>query len=232
MLLRMQDSAWLLKSDFEPHLTYANIDFNSPKSRRTKRRLLRWVQSVVGFYTWPERRLLNFLQTHQNEFRRCLAWLSKGAIFNAVPEGEEIPQEEWTERWKNQPELQFLQLHGLDHSHSVLQYLSSDGPAFFGLELAPDKVRDPLDPFCWHMLVLLMRDGRVPVQQCKSERCGRFFRARTARRQFCSDQCRSNHHMTGMTAEEKRERMRDWRSKSKRYPSKRKRILLAENKKP
>lgn len=120
------------------------------------------------------------------------------------------------EKWEREPEVKFLQQHGLDHGGVLLQPTGQDGSSFRGIELDQRKPQDPLDPICWYMLSMLMWDGTVGVRRCKYVKCPKFFRPQTARKLFCSDNCRAKDYMGKKSPEEKRKYMREYRANSSR----------------
>src|SRR5262249_3126456 len=112
-----------------PHLLYANLDFGEPNVATKGKSLL----SMPG---WTDTETLQFLAEHQQEFRRCLEWLIKGArtSFEIDDDGtDEVFDVRMRELWDQQPEIQFLQQHGLAHAQILLQPGSQDGSFFCGL---------------------------------------------------------------------------------------------------
>jgi|ERR1700723_36821 hypothetical protein len=211
-----------------PHVRYANIDFGASSSQKDIDRLLNWLPS----FRWSERRVLHFLEKHQEEFRRCLDWLSNGShIQLAEPSDDEVEQDEFWEvslskKWELEPEVKFLQQHGLDHGGVTLSPYSQDGSTFSGIELEKREPRDPLDPICWYMLALLMWDGTVGVGRCKYPKCRRFIDRPTSRRDFCDDNCRAKNAADKKTPEQKRKYMKEYRA----IPSVKKRELKPKSK--
>jgi hypothetical protein len=199
---------WLGRTS--PHLLYANTDFSAPDRTKRVRRLLAWLELCGP--DWLERKTLRFLKEHQDDFRRCVKWLSNGprADFSNVfdPEDEESDRLA-REKWDEEPALQFLQLHGLQHGGVALEPTSKENCVFEGLELQQKKPRDPLDPICWHMLSLLGHHGTVFIRSCGYWKCGKFFWPLTPRRLFCSDSCRALNHV----AEREPKKFRKRRSK-------------------
>ena len=55
--------------------------------------------------------------------------------------------------WTEQPELKFLQQHGLEHGGIALE--PNLQCHFRGLKLVQREPKDPLDPLCWHLLFTL-----------------------------------------------------------------------------
>jgi len=107
-------------------------------------------------------------------------------------------------------ETTFLQLHGVTHCKvSIRPQIGPDETDddrwfFSGLDLGPSQPKDPLDMICWHLLCVLMRDGKVDIRECK--RCRKLFTPQTERRIYCSDLCRAKAH--SKTPEEWRAYMR------------------------
>lgn len=196
-----------------PHLLYANIDFGTPSGRKDGARLLKRLR----FYDmrWTDRRILTFLKKNQEDFRRCLEWLSNNSIINLDErfQGFEDPpeEEEWLTEWRKQPEVRFLQLHAFDHGGIKLTPSASDGAWYAGIEIDQKTQRDPLDTICWYLVSRVMVTGTAGVRKCKYGECGRFFEPLTERKLFHSDPCRANYYMSRLSREEKRERMRKWR---------------------
>lgn len=197
-----------------PHVRYANMKFGASSSQRDVDRLLNWLE----FPRWSEKRILHFLEKHQEEFRRCLEWLSNGSLTQlAEPSDEEVEEDEFwrvrlSERWQLVPEVKFLQEHGLDHGGVTLGPYLQDGSWFSGIELEKREPRDPLDPICWYMLTLLMWDGTVGVGRCKYPKCKKFIDRPTSRRQFCDDNCRAKNAADKKTPEQKRKYMKEYRA--------------------
>jgi len=198
-----------------PHLLYANLEFGKPNAATKSKSLL----SVPG---WTDTETLQFLAKHQQEFRRCLEWLSNGAQKNFGLD-DDGSDDLWSVRmerlWEQQPEVQFLQQHGLAHAQVLLQPGSQDGSYFGGLALDQGKPKDPLDPICGYLLALLAWEGTVGVRKCDFEKCGNFFRALTTRKRFCSSDCRAKSAAAKKTPEEKRIYMRDYRALVKQRTS-------------
>jgi hypothetical protein len=117
-----------------------------------------------------------------------------------------------SEKWQLEPEVKFLQQHGLDHSGVMLSPIFQTGSSFNGIELEQRKPRDPLDPICWYMLSLLMWDGTVSVGRCKYPKCKKFIYRPTSRRQFCDNNCRAKNGADKKTPEQKRKYMREYRA--------------------
>jgi hypothetical protein len=198
------------------HVLYANLKFGERDTPRKARALLKSVWEVW----FDDDRTLRYLEKHQPEFRRCLDWLSKGSEVRCDEAGDDEdrnlgPDERysrWMDQWHQHPVVQFLQQHGIDHAGIALQPPTlQDGPPYLGLELDQLKPKDPLDPICWHLLKLLMWNGTVNVKRCAYQKCGRFFRPRTARKLFCRDLCRAKDYMENKTPKEKNQYMRKWR---------------------
>jgi len=200
-----------------PHVLYANMQFGSAGSQKEVDRLLNWLHPFPS-RRWTEKRVLHFLEKHQAEFRRCLEWLSNGSLTQlAEPSGDEMERNEFwevalSEKWQLEPEVKFLQQHGLDHGGLMLSPYSQDGSTFSGLELEQRQPCDPLDPICWYMLSLLMWDGTVSVCRCGYSKCQKFIYRPTSRREFCDDNCRAKNAADKKTPEQKRKYMREYRS--------------------
>jgi len=203
-----------------PHLLYANLEFGKSDTPRKARSLL----SAIGFNEWNEGRVLKYLEKYQAEFRRCLEWLSQGSKTHI--EGFEEPEDEPGDKfgnnsiafshrmmklWEQQPEVKFLQQHGLHDAGVILRPAWQDGVFFNGIELGQRKPKDPLDPLCGYLISLLMWDGTVGVCRCAYKKCHKFIRPRTSRKVYCSDPCRASAHMEKKSPEAKAKYMRDYR---------------------
>jgi hypothetical protein len=197
-----------------PHMLYANIAFGTPGARKDAKRLLEWLE----FPPWSDERILRFLEKHQGQFRRCLEWLSRGSDtnLNEEPDEDDFWDIRMREKWEREPEVKFLQQHGLDHGRALLQPSGQDGSSFWGIELHQRKPRDPLDLICWYILSMLMWDGTVGLRRCQYPKCSKFFQPRTARRRFCSDACRAKDFMGKKSLAEKRKYMRKYRANPRR----------------
>jgi hypothetical protein len=199
-----------------PHVRYANVKFGAPDSQKEIDRFLSWLYPLPS--GWNEKRVLRYLESHQAEFRRCLEWLANGSdIRLAEPLEDEAERDEFwkvtlSEQWHHQPEVKFLQQHGLDHGGVTLSPFSQDGHVFNGLELEQRKPRDPLDPICWAMISMLMWDGSVNVCKCNYPKCQKFIYRPTPRKEFCNDNCRAKNAADKKTPEEKKLYMRKYRS--------------------
>jgi hypothetical protein len=177
-----------------PHLLYANVDFSAPELSEGGRTLLNFAEVV----DWDEDRTLRYLRKHQEEFRNCLEWLSKNSVVDYrgnYPEAE-YSEIDFREKWNQEPEVIFLQSHGLDHGGVKLEPSSEGEADFEGLRLDQKNWRDPLDRICWYMLILLSMYGTVFVRRCGYWKCRKFFWPRTVRKQFCTDICRAQQHAT------------------------------------
>ncbi len=179
-----------------PHLVYANLEFDGSAIPKGSRRLLRYLDWFCLLpSSWTEESTLHYLEKHQEEFRNCLDWLSQNSRVDFGPIENEDDESSFRERWKQKPEVRFLQRHGLDHGGVTLTPISSDPIyPYEGLELDQKKALDPLDPICWYMLTLLAAWGSVFVRRCRYWNCKKFFYPRTPRRLFCSDSCRAQQH--------------------------------------
>ena len=197
------------------HLLYANLEFGTARGRNDKRRLLRWLHDYHHFYgwRWSGRRILSFLEKHQQRFRDCLEWLANDSVVHLDEHGftDDDELSELWKAWRQRPEVKFLQLHGFQHGQVALWPQSNDGAYFSGLELVQKGARDPLDPICWHLVSLLMVDGTVGVRKCKYAGCLKFFQPRTARRLYHKDACRANDFMSKKSPKEKADDMAAWR---------------------
>ena len=193
-----------------PHVRYANLEFGKENTLKKARSLLK----SVDLNGWSDERTVHCLEKHQEDFRRCLEWLSKGSVTN-FEEPEDESDDFWhvrmREKWEQQPEVKFLQQHGLDHTRVRLQPVGQDGSFFSGIALEQRKPRDPLDLLCWHLLALLMWNGTVGVCRCANKKCPKFFQPRTSRKIFCSNLCRAKAHMDRKSPEAKRQYMRKYR---------------------
>jgi hypothetical protein len=199
-----------------PHVLYANLQFGAPGSQKDVNRLLDWLPPLGR--RWNGARILRYLEPHQAEFRRCLEWLSNGSrIQLAEPLEDEAERDAFwevalSEKWHREPEVKFLQQHGLDHGGVGFSPYFQVGSTFNGIELEQSNPRDPLDPICWYMLSLLMWDGTVGVGRCKYPKCRRFIDRPTSRRDFCDDNCRAKNAADKKTLEEKRKYMKEYRA--------------------
>jgi hypothetical protein len=197
-----------------PHVLYANLQFGAASSQKEFDRLLNWLPPL----RWSEKRILRFLEKHHAEFRHCLEWLSNGSLTQlAEPSDDEKEQDEFwevalSEKWQLEPEVKFLQEHGLNHGGVILSPVFQTGRSFNGIELEQRQARDPLDPICWYMLRLLMWDGTVGVGRCEYPKCKKFIDRPTSRRRFCDDNCRAKNAADKKTLEEKRKYMKEYRA--------------------
>lgn len=198
-----------------PHVLYANMEFGAASSGKDVNRLLSWLDPFPS--KWTSKRVLRYLEAHQAEFRRCLEWLANGSKTQLPEPSDEkkVQDEHWevalSEKWQLEPEVKFLQQHGLDHGGVTLQPYSQDGHVFAGIELEQRAQRDPLDRICWFMISMLMWDGSVNVCRCAYPKCHKFIYRPTLRRQFCDDVCRAKNAADKKTPEEKRKYMREYR---------------------
>jgi hypothetical protein len=214
---------WFLGSN-SPHLLYANLDFSGTDRPKRIRRLLLWLD--LNGPDWPERKTLQFLKRHQDDFRLCVEWLSDGSRADFSDRFD--PKDEESERlareqWDEEPAVKFLQLHGLTHGGVALEPVTEEECVCEGLQLWQQRARDPLDPICWHMLSLLAHYGTVVIRRCRRWRCRNYFWPRTARKLFCSDSCRALHHVDEMELgeseiEEFRKRRREYMKKYNALP--------------
>jgi hypothetical protein len=212
-------------ADFDPHLIYANLNFRTEVETENAQRLFAW----CGVYgpDWSQTRVIKYLRAHQTQFRDCLHWLVRDALVdyeNAF--SRKVEEWELETDWRREPELRFLERHCLTHAeiHLKPQFGPAEtGAAFFaGLSLGQGKTRDPLDPVCWHLLHVLMRDGVLALRECKRKECENFFRTETARREYCSDLCRSKDHAP--SKKKNREYMRKYRKRKEEERRKRARL--------
>ena len=196
-LLELSYNDWI-PSVNSPHVVYANLEFAGDAAPKGSRRLLRYVEGSIP-WSWTEERTLRYLKQHQAEFRNCLDWLSKDSFVDFGPYDVSDDEREFRERWDREPEVQFLQQHGLDHGGVTFAPRTSDPMhPFSGLELHQKKARDPLDPICWYIITLLATYGTVFVRRCRYHKCGKFFWRPTERRLFCSDSCRAFQHVVNV----------------------------------
>lgn len=219
--LSLSDATWAEGPGFAPHILYANLRFDLNDQIAEKRRFVDWCYRVGPH--WSKERILKYLASQQSHFRDCLRWLVGDAVVDFEefrkelgPASQDFPDHDLLQEWRTIGEASFLQLHGVSHCHISVE--PKAGPSetnvwlFFGINLGPRKPRDPIDMICWHLLYLLMRDGRLNVRKCRH--CETFFRPRTRRKQYCSDLCRAKAH--AKTSEEQREYMRNYRATKKR----------------
>jgi hypothetical protein len=194
-----------------PHLLYANLEFGKPDSAKKARSLL----TVPG---WTDAKALTYLAQRQPEFRRCLEWLTDRAHKNLGIEDDASDDFEsrMSDIWTNEPEVRFLQQHGLEHAKIRLEPASQEGCSFGGLVLNQGEPKDPLDPICGYLLALLAWNGTVGVRKCRFVKCGKFYRSVTNRRLFCSAICRAKNGAAKKSPEEKRLYMRERRELLKR----------------
>jgi hypothetical protein len=217
-LLRISEPPRGLLGRGVPHVLYANVKFGAPDSQKEIDRLLSWLYPFPS--GWNEKRVLRYLEAHQAEFRRCLEWLANGSnVRLAEPLGDEAERDEFwevtlSEQWQQEPEVKFLQQHGLDHGGVTFSPYSQSGSRFNGLELGQKEPRDPVDPICWAMISMLMWDGSVNVCKCNYPKCQKFIYRPTSRREFCDNNCRAKNAADKKTPEEKNRYMKDYRSRS------------------
>jgi hypothetical protein len=188
----------LVPSRNSPHVVYANLDFVGNEVPKGSGIVLLYVRSSMR-PPWTEKRILRFLKKHQEEFRNCLDWLSKDSFVDYGPIENEEDEDSFRERWDEEPEVRFLQQHGLDHGGVAIAPRTGDPMhPFSGLELHQKKARDPLDPICWYLITLLSTYGSVFVRRCGYRKCRKFFWQRTARKRFCKDSCRAFEHVANV----------------------------------
>lgn len=216
-VLGLDTKAWM-DYRFAPHLIYANLAFDSDLRGHDASRLIKWCEAVGP--NWGKKRIVAYLDKHQSEFRDCLRWLIDDApvdldyLHEGCDAADRANLPELEPHWRREREVRFLQLHSITHGKINLQ--PRVGPAesgvaqFWGVNLGQGRARDPLDPICWHLLHLLMRDGILTIRQCRYWGCERFFQVQTARREYCSDLCRSKAHPR--SKKENREYMRKHRA--------------------
>lgn len=215
--LALHDESWWVHYKFCPHLVYANHQFGVGKADKKWKQLVDWLQFVGP--PWKEARVTNYLRRHQKNFRSVLRWVEEGAHVDLRSEyGFELESEsDVLEYWHKSSRAKFLELHGLRHANILLRPkfgLDDIDELFFSrLDLYQAKARDPLDPLCWHLLYLLMRDGTLDVRHCRSPGCGRFFKPKTKRKLYCSNLCRAK--ANAKSREAMRLYMRDYRRKKK-----------------
>jgi len=189
-LLELTYNDWV-PSRNSPHLVYANMKFVGNEVPKGSRRLLRYLEGSLPS-SWTEEGILQYLKEHQEEFRNCLDWLSKDSFVDFGPIENEDDESQFRERWEKQPEVEFLQQHGLDHGGVAFAPRTGDPThPFQGLELHQKKAQDPLDAICWYLITLLSTYGSVFVRRCGYRKCRKFFWQRTVRKHFCTDSCRA-----------------------------------------
>ncbi len=197
-----------------PHIAYANLEFGTSRTEKDAEHLLDWLGPIRG---WSSKRILDFLKQHQEEFRRCLDWLAAGCVTNFELSNDDPSDDSFdgrmSDRWKSQPAVRLLQLHGLVHGGVSLEPYSQDGSSFSGTRLDQGSPRDPLDPICWYLLSLLMLDGTIGVRRCEYSRCRKYFRPWSAKKRFCDDNCRSKSYAEKKSPEDKRNYMREHRKR-------------------
>lgn len=214
--LSLNDATWAEGPDFAPHLLYANLRLDLNEHIAEKRRLVDWCQRVGP--NWSEAHIVKYLALHQSQFRDCLRWLAEDAVVDFEEMRKELGRAidefrnyDLLKEWKSSPEVRFLQLHAISHCDISLK--PKMGPSesnewlFSGINLGPRRPKDPIDVICWHLLYLLMRDGRVNIRECGY--CEMFFRPRTKRKEYCSDLCRAKAH--SKSRDEWRNYMRKYR---------------------
>jgi hypothetical protein len=208
---------------FTPHLMYANLEFDSLRGKRECARLAGWCQLLR--LKWNKKRIARYLRSHQAKFRHCLEWLVEDAVVDLEhlqedlgESAEHLSPTDLLEEWSRTPEARFLQLHGLSHAGVGVRPRTTPSDSgvlcFWGVDLGPGKPKDPLDPICWHLLHLLMRDGTLDIRRCKYWGCEKFFRPPTKRKVYCSDLCRAKDH--AKSPEEWREYMQGYRANLRR----------------
>jgi hypothetical protein len=199
-----------------PHITYANLEFGTPKATKDVERLLDWIGPVQN---WSDNRVVDFLKKNQESFRRCVDWLASGSNTHFELANEDTSDDfdsEMTKKWKAEPEVEFFQVHGLNHAGVFLEPYDQNGSSFAGIRFGQREPRDPLDPLCWYLLSLLMLDGTLGVRRCRYAKCRKYFRLWSERKIFCDDKCRSNSYAAAKPLEDKRNYMRNHRAKIKR----------------
>ena len=185
-----------------PHVVYANLEFVGPKIPKGSLPLLRFIEGLLPD-SWTVERTLRFLKQHQAEFRACLYWLSEDSRVDFGPIEDDYDEFGLLDRWRELPEVKFLQRHGLDHGGVALAPRSFDPIyPYQGLEIEQKEAVDPLDPICWYMLSLLTTYGTVFVRRCGYLNCGKFYWPRTRRKLFCNDVCRAQQHALRKFAED------------------------------
>jgi hypothetical protein len=184
-----------------PHLVYANHDFIGGVKDELFSQLVEMLDNVSS---WEKTRIIEYLKTEQETFRKCLEWLSGDArvyvnghvplrMLNAVLTRS-------IRRWEKRDEVKFLQLHGVKHARLELRP-SPTGPVWEGsrtcmirgLGLAQRRERDPLDLLCWDLIGLAQRN-LLKVRRCGYPGCRIFFEPPTPRKFYCSDNCRAKAH--------------------------------------
>lgn len=187
------------KESVELAVQYANLAFTHGCVPAGAGPLLDWLELNPTYdwtrhLLWGRDRTLHFVKEHQNELRDCLEWLAADCVVDyrgSFSNSETTEEFEWAERWQNEPAVQFLQLHGIEHVKLKLVPGFQDGEYFDELHLVPSKCRDPLDAICWSLLEGLNKNRRVYLQKCRYYKCGKFFFQPTKRKLCCSDLCRA-----------------------------------------
>jgi hypothetical protein len=198
------------------HVQYANFDFKDSDVRTKARPLIEWLR-LPG--EWNSERTLRYLEKKQEQFQQCLEWLSENA-FAGVDEKRRTKAHESCESsdlCENRPEIRFLKRHALEHAGVILKHSFGDGMFYTGLELGQKRLRDPLDPLCWHILGLAATFGTVFVHRCEYYRCGKFFVPPTKRKHFCTDSCRALSHAFDYGGLHTEAELKEARLKKNRY---------------
>jgi len=172
------------------HVQYANLNFKDPDVRNKARPLIEWLRLPKE---WNPERTLQYLKKKQAHFQDCLEWLSENA-FVGIDERRRTKEHESCESsdfCENRWEVRFLKRHAIEHGGVTLKHSFGDGMFYTGLEMGQKRIREPLDPLCWHILCLAATFGTVFVRRCQYYRCEKFFVPLTKRKEFCTNSCRA-----------------------------------------
>lgn len=198
--LRFSSVGWGT-GEFTPHLAYANLDFQRRAGSASFRQLLRWL-GTVGPLGWTKERTIEYLKANQQEFRSCIDWLCRDAdtdLARLRGEYDGFDDDDFDfnarEHLVSVPAVRFLQRHAFNHMTIELGHRGQDRSPFAGLILEHGAPKDPLDPICWFLIAILIRDTNIHIRRCRYKSCHDYFHPETAKKIFCSDSCRIRHHM-------------------------------------
>lgn len=201
-----------------PHIVYANHNFLTDEKDTDFDALLASFDDQVLMRTEHFR---EFMWSQQDQFRRCLEWLSLGAVImtGRVPSQKlDVAANTSVRKWVRDPRVKFLELHGTKHADILLRpgAVRSHPWRCYGLAFAQALPRDPLDLICWYVIGLHLGDA-LNVRVCHYKGCRRFFEPKTLRRIYCKDICRALDHRK--SPEESRAYMRNYRAIKRRLRS-------------
>jgi hypothetical protein len=209
----------------DPHLVYANHNFESPKDDSKYRD---FIEDLDECGLFGPQTLHESLRSGQEMFRQCLDWLSKGASIefgHSSARSFEPEFGEYVNKWLQDPRVKFLDLHGMRHTSIALRPgrvtwhpWRCSGIAF----VQAGVQRDPLDLLCWHVLHLYL-DGDLKIRRCRYAGCQKFFKHENIRKIYCTDRCRALDHKKSPA--DMRNYMRKYRAIKRRLNSNSRRAL-------